>query len=288
MGGCLPLSPGCTHCYAAQVAGTKTWPYAGSARVHDGVTYVKKRRRIFNGKLTVAPHGHPLWTWPLKWPGAPQPKLGPGEPSLIFVGDMSDLFIEGRSNEIIGRVCATIALSNHLGLLLTKRTRRMAEYFTVQSWRTLRRWQPKLWLGFSAERQQDFDERWADMRPLAEVGWFIFVSVAPMLEPVTLPAEFIALGQRAWVIVAGEQGRHDRCRDMDPMWARVVRDQCAAVGMPFFVKQMAKGLPIPPDLQTRLFPAAYAGITRLPPLTLVVTICYLIALSRKGINGGCF
>ena len=104
-GGCSLASPGCTNCYAAQEAGTKTWPYARSARVHDGVTIVKDKRRIFNGKLTAAPDGHHLWTWPLKWRGAEHPKLGPGQPSLIFVGDMSDLFHEDRPVEIINRVC---------------------------------------------------------------------------------------------------------------------------------------------------------------------------------------
>ena len=38
----------------------ETWPYARSARLHDGVTIVKDKRRIFNGKLTVAPDGHHL------------------------------------------------------------------------------------------------------------------------------------------------------------------------------------------------------------------------------------
>jgi protein gp37 len=77
-----------------------------------------------------------------------------------------------------------------------------------------------------------------------------------MLESVTLPPEFLALGQRAWVIVAGEQGPHARCRAFDPIWARVVRDQCAAASIPFFMKQMAKGAPIPPDLHIRRFPVA--------------------------------
>ena len=54
VGGCLSPPPGVQNCYAAQEAGTKTWPYAGSARVHDGVTIVKGKRRIFNGKLTAA------------------------------------------------------------------------------------------------------------------------------------------------------------------------------------------------------------------------------------------
>jgi protein gp37 len=253
-GGCKAVSPGCTNCYAAQVAGTKTWPYARSAAVHNGVTVVKGKRRIFNGKVTAAPAFHELWTWPLTWSGARHPKLGPGAPSLIFVGDMADLFYK-RPTEVIDRVCATIALSEHIGLLLTKRTARMAAYFAKQSPRTVNRWFPKLLLGFSAERQQEFDERWADMRPLATAGWFIFVSIAPMLGSVTLPPDFLALGKRTWVIVAGEQGPHRDCRGMDPDWARAVRDQCKTAGIPFFMKQMAKGAPIPPDLQIRQVPS---------------------------------
>jgi protein gp37 len=255
VGGCSHVSPGCANCYAQQEAGTKTHPFPGSAGVHNGVTAKKGTRRIFNGKLTAAPPSHPLWSWPLKWPGAKHPKLGPGKPSLIFVGDMADLFHEGRPDEIIGRVCATIATSDHVGQLLTKRTARMVEYFTALDPRTVRRWQPKLWLGFSAERQREFEQRCPDMLRLAGAGWYTFVSIAPMIGPVRLPADFLALGSRTWVIVAGEQGPHARCRDMNQNWARTIRDQCAGARIPFFMKQMAKGGPIPPDLQIRQFPS---------------------------------
>jgi protein gp37 len=255
VGGCSRVSPGCKLCYAAQVAGTKSWPYPGSARIHDGVTITIGKRRVFNGKLTVAPEGHPLWKWPLSWRGVEHPKLGTGKPALIFVGDMSDVFHEGRADEVIDHVCVNVAISDHIGLLLTKRSARMAEYFTKQSRATVRRWQPKLWLGFSTERQIEFDSRWADIRRLASAGWPTFVSIAPMLGPVTLPPDFLALGNRTWVIVAGEQGPHDRCRDMDPQWARAIRDQCAAAGIPFFMKQMARGAAIPPDLHIRQFPS---------------------------------
>src|SRR5262249_49171195 len=247
------ISPGCTNCYAAQVAGTKTWPYANSAGVHNGVTVVKGTRRIFNGEVTAAPEFHTSWTWPLTWSGAKHPKLGPGKPSLIFVGDMADLFYK-RPNEIIDRVCATIVLSDHIGLLLTKRTRRMAAYFAAQSPLTVRRWQRQLLLGFSAERQCEFNLRWQDMRGLAEAGWMTFVSLAPLIAPVGLPDDFLARGR--WVIVAGEQGRLRDCRDMDPNMARNVRDQCKKAGIPFFMKQMAKGAYIPAGLQIRQFPSA--------------------------------
>src|SRR5262249_36001257 len=198
-----------------------------------------------------------LWDWPLHWPGAKHPKLGPGKPSLIWIGDMSDIFIENRPKEIIGRALGTVVISKHIGLVLTKRTRQMAEYFAALSPHTKQLWKPKLPVGFSAENQECFDQRWADVRPLAEAGWFVFVSIAPMLGPVTLPPDFLALGPRTWVIVSGEQKiPRTRCSDLDPKWARVVRDQCKVAGIPFFMKQMAKGAPIPPDLQRRQFPSA--------------------------------
>jgi 2-polyprenyl-6-methoxyphenol hydroxylase-like FAD-dependent oxidoreductase len=109
-------------------------------------------RPHFTGRLTTARPGHPLWTWPLNWPGAPHPKLGDGKPSLIFCGDMSDVFHEDRPEEIIDRVIGTLALADrHIFLLLTKRTARMAAYFSKQSPRELRRWRRNMWLGFSAE-----------------------------------------------------------------------------------------------------------------------------------------
>jgi protein gp37 len=215
VGGCDHVSPGCQHCYAQMIAGTKTWPYGGASGIHDGVTVVRGKRRIFNGELTVAPDWHKLWTWPLRWSGSANPALGPGQPSLIFVGDMSDLFHEGRPDEVIDRAVATVAASDHVGLLLTKRARRMRTYFAAQSPRTVRRWQPTLWLGFSAERQREFDARWEDMRALAEAGWSIFVSIAPMIGPVVLPADFLALGSivtDSATIAPGSSSRVSRVR----------------------------------------------------------------------------
>ena len=253
-GGCtyVPQSPGCKNCFVPP------WLASHTHRkdVHQGVIDRVNGRSVFNGKLTVAPDWHPLWTWPLEWPGAEHPKLGDGKPSLIWIGDMSDPFHEDRPKEVIDRALATVVISEHIGLVLTKRTARMAEYFAAQSSPTKRLWQPKLLVGFSAEDQACFDRRWADVRSLANAGWFVFVSIAPMLGPVTLPADFLALGKRTWVIVSGEQKiPRTRCRDMDPDWARAVRDQCKEAGIPFFMKQMAKGAPIPPDLQIRQFPS---------------------------------
>lgn len=116
--GCDPTSPGCTNCYAAQIAGTKTWPVQ-----HQNVTIKRGKRYIFNGQLNTLPFRHRLWSWPSRWAGSKDddPALGVGMPSLIFVGDMADLFHELRPVEAIDRTVATIVASEHIGLLLTKR-----------------------------------------------------------------------------------------------------------------------------------------------------------------------
>jgi protein gp37 len=257
--GCDYVSVGCRNCFVP------SWLASHTHRkdVHQGVTDRVKGRAVFNGKLTALPATHELWDWPLHWPGAEKPKLGPGKPSLIWIGDMSDVFVEDRPKEIIDRALGTVVIAPHIGLVLSKRTGRMAAYFTALSPHTKRLWKPKLLLGFSAENQECFDRRWADMRRL-EAEWFIFVSLAPMLGPVTLPADFLALGKRTWCIVSGEQKiPRTRCRDMDANWARDLREQCRKASVPFFMKQMAKGAYIPPDLQIRQFPSVY------PPAALI-------------------
>ena len=135
-------------------------------------------RPVWNGEINTAPRGHHLWNWPLTWPGVEIPALGQGQPSLIFVVVKGDLFYTKRVKEdlaSINRVCGTIAASKHIGLLVTKYTEEMATYFAALDPRTVRRWRSQLWLCFSAENQEWFDKRWADIRPLAEAGWFLFI-----------------------------------------------------------------------------------------------------------------
>ena len=60
-----------------------------------------------------------------------------------------------------------------------------------------------------------------------------FLSVEPLLEDLGA----LDLGGIHWVIVGGESGPH--YRPMDHAWARSVRDQCVAAGVPFCFKQSA-------------------------------------------------
>lgn len=251
VGGCSVVSSGCRNCYAAKLSATQQT--AHRIALYENTTDWVRGKPVFNGELSVLPPEHSGWTWPLTWPGAKYPLLGDGEPSLIFVGDMSDLFHEDRPQTIIDEVTATLAASPHIGMFLTKRADRMAEHFSAPRNKANRqRWQPRMWLGFSAERQREFDDRWSQMRQLAASGWTVFASVAPMLAPVRLPQDFLDYGERIWCICSGEEGRG--ARPMDPTWARALRDQCAEAGVPFFMLQMVGRKPIPADLFVRQFP----------------------------------
>ena len=249
IGGCSVKSPGCKPCYAMQLAGTRL----ANHPLYKGTTTRESGRPVFNGAMTAAAAGDQVWTWPLRWRGAKAPKLGAGMPSLIFVGDMADLFHEKRPIAAIDKTVGTILRSQHVGQLLTKRAEDMRDYFHALPDRR-RRWDcdsllddgdpyGSLWLGFSAERQTEFDERWRHMRDLAALGWIIFVSYEPAMGPLVLPKDFLALGDRAQVIAGGVSGRWPWAPHPD--WFRAVRDQCAAAGVAFFFKQWGEHRPRP-------------------------------------------
>jgi protein gp37 len=237
IGGCSIKSPGCAPCYAQSLAGTRLKNHPLYAGTTDNV----KGKHVFNGHLTVAPDDHPVWAWPERWRGAKNPKLGPGKPSLIFVGDMSDLFHENRPRKHIDRTVDCICRSNHIGQLLTKRPNVMEEYFEekISSHNQLdfpsQLLTSRLWLGTSAERQRELDERMPHLLRLARLGFIVFISYEPAIGPIVLPPEFLALGRRAQVISGGMSGPEGI--PAPRIWFRSVRNQCAASGVAYFHKQ---------------------------------------------------
>lgn len=248
LGGCFPVGPGCKYCYAARLAGGQQT--AHNVELYLGVTNKAKDHYVFNGNHTVLDPGNREWRRIINWPGADRPLLGPGQPSIVFIETMGDLFFEKHPPWAVDRVLVTMTASNHIGLLLTRRPERMAAYFEAV---TSQRWRRKFWCGFSAERQHEFDLRWPPVRRLAERGWMTFASLAPMIAPITLPPDFLSLAR--WVIVSGEENAPPgRVRPMKAAWARAVRNQAIAAGLPLFVKQMDSLKPIPPDLLIWEFP----------------------------------
>jgi protein gp37 len=255
--GCRPVSDGCKYCWSLPWLKCHTWQ---TETVYTGAIEEAVDSSVrWTGDATALRPGDPMWNFPLTTfrDGVVNPALGPGKPNLIFAVVDGDLFLEGRPTEDINRVCRTLVASKHLGLLCSKYIRQMVDHLALLDPRSVPRWQSKLLLGFSAENQEWFDRRWEDVRPLAEAGWFVYVALSPLLGPVTLPPDFLALGQRTWVVVYGECNRWEpeRCRLMEADWVRAILKQCRDPGIPFFLRGMHTGAYIPPDLvNVRQFP----------------------------------
>lgn len=248
--GCKPASEGCRLCWSARLTDMRSRRREGDpirAR-HDGLSFrTREGRPVFNGEIRAVPEHLAL-------------PLSIKQPSVFFPMSEGDLFY--LPFEDIDRVMAIEILSerHHLFLHLTKRAAEAAAYFlrpaTEIPWalaegtrngqngesHKLLQPRPNIVLGFSAENQARFDERWAHMEGLARAGWRIMVSMEPMLGPIVLPPDFLAFGDQIWVIVGGESGPGSR--PMHEAWVLGVGGQCEGAGIPWYFKQWGDLAPI--------------------------------------------
>jgi len=144
-------------------------------------------------------------------------------PRRIFVNSMSDLYHEAVPDEYIQRVFdVMVRAEQHVFQVLTKRSERLPEIARRLPW------PPNVWQGVSVENA-DYVARIADLRQVPAAVRFL--SVEPLLGAIPkLPLDGIH-----WVICGGESG-HER-RELSPEWARLIRNQCVRMGVPFFFKQ---------------------------------------------------
>lgn len=265
--GCSVVSEGCRNCYAMNFA-TR---FAGEGEAYEGLAYRNGSGAHWTGKLRfVAEHLED----PLRW----------RNPARIFVNSMSDLFHEGVEAQWLNDIFGIMALAHwHTFQILTKRPDRALAYISQGSHGVIEQFQqiqhgggigprsmfraldikrrdgigwqwplPNLWLGTSVEDQKTADERIPLLlQTPAAVRW---ISAEPLLGPIDLSAYMGVTpnitGEREqrysiidWVVVGGESG--PRARPMYPDWARSLRDQCVAVGVPFFFKQWGEYLATP-------------------------------------------
>lgn len=229
--GCYKVSQGCKFCYANDIA-NRFWAASyppnpdGTPRKFTDVRYHMERLEQ-----------------PARWV----------KPQRVFVNSMSDLFHPEVPFEFILRVWLTMAQTpQHQYLILTKRPERMMRF--VSDWlpgawglatmtlRPLNVPLPNVWLGVSVENQEKADERIPLLlRTPAAVR---FASAEPLIGPLDLRPGWISAahmegddsGWLDWAIAGCESGPHRRPMNLD--WARSLRDQCQAAGVPFFLKQM--------------------------------------------------
>lgn len=249
--GCSPISAGCLHCWARLFA----WRHAGRFGYHKSDPF--------------RPTHHPArLSEPLRW----------RTPQVVAVGFMGDLFHPDLFTQVIAAAFGVMAATpQHTYLLLTKRpvqAKRFFEELAEVARNTGRAidtqlqvsaevfvdlpkhavkgsylsfpWPlPNVWLGVSAEDQATADERLRVLRRLpAAHRW---LSLEPQLGAVdlsyhlnlhsgTVPSE--SCRSLDWVVQGCESGALRRPFGL--AWARKTRDQCRAVGVPYYLKQRSE------------------------------------------------
>lgn len=268
--GCTMVSDGCKHCYAMGVAGR----FSGHGQPYEGLTTKTTQGAKWNGKIMLVPG---MLTQPLKWQ-RPR-KIFVNSMSDLFHPDIPDDYIDKvfaimalaphhvfqvltKRPERMRAYLADHNVGTRIGAAESEFAK-MALFYkpkngTANVHLGVRRYMPlpNVWLGVSVENQAAADERIPLLlKTPASVRW---VSAEPLLGPVSFRwAQWTAQstskhkdGSRwhldgllgiSWVVVGGESGV--RARPMHPLWARDLRDQCAAAGVPFLFKQFGEWAP---------------------------------------------
>lgn len=97
------------------------------------------------------------------------------------------------------------------------------------------KYRDNVWLLASVSDQRTADELIPELMECRDLVPVLGLSMEPLLGPVDLRGAAID-----WVIVGGESGPN--ARPMHPDWARSIRDQCQAAGVPFHFKQFGEYL----------------------------------------------
>jgi protein gp37 len=239
--GCTKVSPGCDNCYAERREDKRLH------RVQWGPGQPRQRTKN--------------WGDPVKWNKQHEAFFAVhGRRQRVFCASLADVFDNEVPAEWRADLFALIDGTPHLDwLLLTKRIgNAKAMLDAVSTALALREtgapWPPRpnVWLGATVVSQAEADR---DIPKLLAVPARVhFLSLEPLLGPINLLSqsdtlcrcdgcmsmarnnpEAPGLQRIDWVICGGESG--PGARPMHPDWARSLRDQCAAAGVPFLFKQ---------------------------------------------------
>lgn len=227
--GCTKVSPACDHCYAQVSTPSRTL----------GVMWGPGEARRRTGTST--------WSAPRRWNAQADAFMAKhGRRQRVFCASLADVFDNEVGDhwraDLFGLIDATPGLD---WLLLTKRIgnvkdmlRRILRPDTMPS---------NVILGATICNQDEADRDIPKL--LATPARRRFLSIEPLLGPINLnytrqriQAQRSQLARAIngetwidWVIVGGESGHQARL--MHPDWARSLRDQCLAAGVPFLFKQ---------------------------------------------------
>jgi len=239
--GCTKVSPGCDNCYAEALATRRL-----------GVAWGPHAERRVTADST--------WRQPLAWNRKAERE---GRRARVFCASLADVFDNQVPETWRTELWRLISNTPHLDwLLLTKRPQLISKSLPA-SW--LFGMPENIWLGTTTENQAEADRRIPHL--LAVPAKMHFLSCEPLLGPVRLDrlahgdesdldalrGQIIHTPQHVavrptplnnkigWVIAGGESG--PGARPCNVRWMRSIRDQCAAAGTPFFLKQWGEWWP---------------------------------------------
>lgn len=198
--GCDKVSVACLNCYAEVMAKRLSGMPGSKEKYKNGF------------KVTLHPE---CLNEPYSWK----------KPTMVFVVSMGDLFHKDVPFEYIDKVMKVIEDNpQHTFQILTKRARRMAEYFLKHHA------VPKnAWIGVTCENR-DYYERIDCLRAITKAS-VRFLSCEPLLGDMS----DINLNGIDWLITGGESG--NRARRTPIEWFRGLRESCRRWNVPFFFKQ---------------------------------------------------
>jgi protein gp37 len=260
--GCTKVSPGCAHCYAEAHDNRFGGGHWGKGAPRQRTSEANWRKPVqWNRAAVLCENCGGAFTSPCHhFTDAAQthrcPNVATGyRRPRVFCASLADWLDDEVPIEwladLLGLIHATPSLD---WLLLTKRPQnfhsRIEAALEPASWpgrsRYVRDWlqgtpPANVWIGTTVEDQQRLDERIPELLKIP--ACVRFLSCEPLLGPIDFAKGGCAawMGLIEWVICGGESG--PRARPMHPDWARSLRDQCAAAGVPFFFKQWGEWFP---------------------------------------------
>lgn len=215
--GCTKISKGCKNCYA-EIMATRL---AGMKHSKEKYLQVITNGK-WNGNVTF---DETTFSKPKKW----------NNPKKIFITSMGDLFHENVPNSWLIDILFMVAANpKHTFIILTKRPERMLNFFTNHAINPFFELLPNLWLGITAEDQEQADKRIPILLKIPSIVHF--VSCEPMLEGINL-LPFLATQSGPninWVIAGGENGNNYRTTSV--IHFHNLLNQCIGMDIPFFFK----------------------------------------------------
>lgn len=245
---CVKCSPGCANCYSEAIAlRFNRGKLFNAANMEEVEPYLDDAecRKMLAAK-----------------------RVGGAEVSgaRCFIGDMTDVFGEWVSDEILNRLFSSVLEIRRdvTWQILTKRAERASKYLQWR-WGEGRIVPRNIHIGVSVEDQKRADERIPHL--LNAPAAVRFLSCEPLLGPLNLMSldgdctgctdprsegthqcgtrQHPAFPDIQWIIVGGESGHS--ARPCELRWIRSIIAQCQAASVPVFAKQIGARIAIPND-----------------------------------------